>query len=175
MIQGFDMLGKSLGKDQRNGDEQPIWPAIFDVTWKSRCWLVMRWLMCTLFCSGIAEAGVVNDPTVPPAEWLALQPTPAGKAASVVEPPMEIQVVIIGRARKLAVIDGQIVRVGDEHKGSKVLAIRSDQVVKAEVEKSLLMTPDVIKKAPIKVHSQKEKIVVSPISDETPKTIGANK
>ena len=84
MIQGFDMLGKSLGKDQKNGDEQPIWPAIFDVTWKSRCWLVMRWLMCTLFCSGIAEAGVVNDPTVPPAEWLALQPTPAGKAASVV-------------------------------------------------------------------------------------------
>ena len=72
-------------------------------------------------------------------------------------------------------IDGQIVKAGDEHNGSKVLAVRSDQVLMEDAAKSLSMTPDVTKKLPLRVYSQNKKVLVTPINGEAPKVTGTNK
>ena len=125
--------------------------------------------------SSAAVAGVTNDPTLPPPEWLALQPVIAGKVTTSIEPPTEIQLVIIGRTRKFAMIDGQIVKAGDEYKGSKVLAVRSDQVIMGDAAKSLSMTPDVTKKTPLREYSQKKSLLVAPVNGEAPKVSGTNK
>ena len=134
----------------------------------SWCLIVLSGLSALLF-AGDAWAGIENDPTEPPAEWLSLQPVAPGKIATAPTAAMEVQVVIIGRSKKLAVIDGQIVKVGDEHGGSKVVAVRAGEIVKEDAAKSLLTTPAVAKHAPVAVYAQKKKVLVAPISDDATK------
>lgn len=85
-----------------------------------------------------------SDPTLPPPAWLAAQPG----AVPVVEQDASsgMQLILIGRSRKLAVIDGQVVKPGDTYKGSKVLDIKSGEVVLQDASKSLKLTPNVEKK-----------------------------
>ena len=135
---------------------------------------MLRFVVASLFSSA-AMAGATNDPTVPPPEWLAIQPTIANKATASVEPPSEIQLMLVGRTRKFAMIDGQVVKPGDEYKGSKVIAVRSDQVIMGDTAKSLSMTPDVAKKTPLQIYSQNKKVLVTPINGETPKVTGTTK
>ena len=137
--------------------------------------LVLRRCVVAGVFSSAAVAGVTNDPTVPPPEWLALQPIIASKATTSIEPPMEIQLVLIGRTRKFAMIDGQIVKAGDVYKGSKVSAISADQVTMDDAVKSLSMTPDVTKKTALRVYSQNKKVVVTKVNSEAPKVLGTNK
>ena len=137
--------------------------------------LVLRQCVVAGAFSSAAVAGVTNDPTVPPPEWLALQPIIASKATTSIEPPAEIQLVLIGRTRKFAMIDGQIVKAGDVYKGSKVSAISADQVTMDDAVKSLSMTPDVTKKTALRVYSQNKKVVVTKVNSEAPKVLGTNK
>ena len=172
MMQGLEMPGKTAKEITCLGDERLQRCLIVDARSSLRLRLVAVCCMLAIVNSSTASATTVNDPTAPPPEWLALQPAIPGKLVPVPEAVMEVQVLIIGRARNLAVIDGQIVKVGDEHRGSKVLAVRADQIVKEDAAKSLLVTPAVVKKKPVLTYSQKKDVLVAPISDEATKATG---
>jgi hypothetical protein len=84
----------------------------------------------------------------------------------------EMQVILTGRSRKLAVVNGEVVRVGDLYKGSKVVAIRGDKLVLEDVTKSVAMTPGVSKAKPVLSRVQKKRVVL-PGGDVSPKAIGS--
>ena len=132
-------------------------------------------MLIGLSLASSAWAGIEYDPTEPAPAWLALQPVAPGKIATAPVAAMEVQVVIIGRSKNLAVIDGQIVKVGDEHGGSKVVAVRAGEIVKEDTAKSLLTMPAVAKQAPVTVYTQKKKVLVTPISDDATKAAGTGK
>lgn len=110
------------------------------------------------------EDGSTKDPTVPPAAWLAAQPKAPG--APVVEvtggDASSVRVTIVGKTRRFALIDGQVVKVGDIHNGSKVVAIRSGEVVVEDATKSLKMAPGVEKKM-IKPVTPKKPAKIAPV------------
>lgn len=91
------------------------------------------------------------DPTMPPAAWSAPQPTalpantPGETTAAGPDTSSGLQLILIGPSRKLALIDGQVVKPGDTYNGSKVLLIKRDEVVAQDASKSLTLTPGVKK------------------------------
>ena len=90
-----------------------------------------------------------KDPTVPPAAWLAAQPVaPGTQAALPGGDTSSVRLVLVGKTRKLALIDGQVIKPGDMHNGAKVAAIGRNQVLMEEKEKSLKLAPGVQKKKP---------------------------
>lgn len=85
-------------------------------------------LFTSLLLAGAAHAQVVQDPTRPPAQWS----RPASGAPDVQAP--QLQSILIGRApggRRVAVIDGNTVRVGDSVGGARVTAMTQDAVTLA--------------------------------------------
>lgn len=93
---------------------------------------------------GVHAAG--KDPTVPPAAWLAVQPVAPGTQAAVsAVDSSSVRLVLVGKTRKLALIDGQVIKPGDTHNGAKVEAIGRNQVLMEEKEKSLKLAPGVQK------------------------------
>ena len=94
-----------------------------------------------------AWGGTLSDPTLPPPAWLAAQPGVPGAAAQVEQDASSgMQLILIGQSRKLAVIDGQVVKPGDTYRGSKVLAIKPGEVVLQDASKSMKLTPNIEKK-----------------------------
>jgi len=87
------------------------------------------------------------DPTQAPPGWSAAQSSPQG-GATVVAPADSSgsRLVLIGRSRRLAVIDGQMVKPGEPYNGSKVLAITPQEVVVEDASKSVNLAPGVEKK-----------------------------
>ena len=106
-----------------------------------------RWLPPLLALGWLTGAwgGALSDPTLPPPAWLAAQPGAQGAAATA-EQDAGMQLILIGQSRKLAVIDGQVVKPGDTYKGSKVLAIKPGEVVLQDASKSMKLTPNIEKK-----------------------------
>jgi len=84
-----------------------------------------------------------------------------------------MQVTLIGRSRRLAVINGEVVKVGDEYKGSKVRAIKAGKVEMDDAAKSLSMAPDVKKSAP-KIAKGRKKSVVIPAGNASSKANRSN-
>jgi MSHA biogenesis protein MshK len=74
-----------------------------------------------LFAASSAIAQGLSDPTRPPSD-----PAPAQNAA---QPASRLQSVLISPGRKLAVIDGRTVSVGERVGDAKVVAISPAQVV----------------------------------------------
>ncbi len=109
--------------------------------------------------AGAARAAPLSDPTRPASEWLAAQPPVPGAVAA--QPPVpgavaaqdvtaapRVRVLVIGRARKFAIIDGQVVRYGETYNGSKLVGINPDGVVmqKDGSKEKLSMHPAVEKR-----------------------------
>lgn len=70
-----------------------------------------------------------GDPTKPSPVWLALQPVPSRGAAAEVEGGTPgAQIIVVGPARKFAMVDGQAVRPGETYRGSKLLGIGHEGV-----------------------------------------------
>jgi len=89
-------------------------------------------LLVGIAASAPAIAQTSGDPTKPPPVWLAMQPRPPGAVAAVeVEAAgtPDTQIIIVGPARKFAMVDGQAVRPGETYKGSKLLSIGPDGVI----------------------------------------------
>lgn len=88
----------------------------------------MSRVLCTvalMVVAGTAGAQVVQDPTRPPMQLL----HPTAGAPLTAGP--QLQSVLISRSaggRHVAVIDGELVRVGDRVGGARVVAIRADEV-----------------------------------------------
>ncbi len=109
--------------------------------------------------AGAARAAPLSDPTRPASEWLAAQspvpgavaaqpPVPGAVAAEAVAAAPVVRVLVIGRARKFAIIDGQVVRYGETYNGSKLVGINPDGVVmqKDGSKEKLSMHPAVEKR-----------------------------
>ena len=97
---------------------------------------------------GLAQADSLTDPTRPATEWLAAQPVAPGSQPAVSSAALEVQVLVIGHSRKFAIIDGQLVRLGEAVNGAKLVAFHADGVVlqKDGNKEKLSMTPAVVKK-----------------------------
>lgn len=128
-------------------------------------WPGWRDLTAALGCLGFlgfivsAWAATPNDPTEAPPAWVST--LPPSNVSNTGEAPPEMQVILTGKSRRLAIVSGAIVKVGDDYKGSKVRAIKANQVVMDDAEKSLSMTPDVKKSAPSRVKTRKKSVVIS--------------
>ncbi|MDP1527221.1 MAG: hypothetical protein Q8M20_15550 [Rhodocyclaceae bacterium] len=64
-----------------------------------------------------------KDPTVPPAVWLAVQPSVAGDQVVQTGDAARVRVLVVGKSRRLALVDGHVVQAGDAVGDSKVAAI----------------------------------------------------
>jgi hypothetical protein len=92
------------------------------------------------------------DPTRPPQAWLAAQPKVAGApAAADQEAAPQLQSLLIGPSRKYAIIDGQLLGVGDTFKDARVVAVKPAGVVlrSERGSETLKLFPDVDKR-PVK-------------------------
>jgi len=103
-------------------------------------------LLAAISLAGGAHAAG-KDPTVPSAAWLAVQVVAPG-TQSAVSPAdtSSVRLLLVGKTRRLALIDGQVVKPGDTHNGAKVVAIGRGQVSMQEKDKSLKLAPGVEKK-----------------------------
>ena len=115
-----------------------------------------------------------KDPTVPPAAWLEVQPiAPGTQAAPPGSDTSSVRLVLVGKTRKLALVDGQVIKPGDMHNGVKVAAISRNQVQMEDKEKSLKLAPGVEKaKARRVAPKQPKRIIVGGTPAATEKQIG---
>ena len=88
------------------------------------------------------------DPTRPPAAWLERQAKGGSGDAGTPEAPPRLQSLLVGGPRKYAIIDGQLVGVGDKFRDGRVLAVEATQVVlrTAQGTQTLKLFPDVEKR-----------------------------
>lgn len=100
--------------------------------------LALAWL-------GMAWGDTLSDPTRPPPAWLAAQPGAESAAVAEAGSASGLRMLVIGKSRKFAVIDGQVVRPGDAYNGSRVLAIKPDSVLieGSDGPKSLKLIPEI--------------------------------
>ncbi len=110
---------------------------------------ILAWLFCALLASAAAQTVLPNDPTRPAAQWLAAQARPAGGDTAAPDPePAGVQIIVMGAKRQFAVIDGQLIRVGESYQGARLLSIGSQGVLmqKDGAKADLRMNPAVRKK-----------------------------
>ena len=84
------------------------------------------WIVTGALLAGAACGQAVPDPTRPPAQLL----RPAANAQANATP--QLQSILVGRAaggRRVAVIDGNMVRIGDLVGGARVVGMTQAQVV----------------------------------------------
>lgn len=113
-----------------------------------------------------------RDPTVPPAEWVAVQPVDPGaqSALNLKKRATPGQMMVVGATRRIAIVDGKVLRAGDEHNGAKVMAVRTDKVVMDDDAKSLALIPGVAKQKPAAPATKGP--VVLPVEDRSSKDKG---
>ena len=89
-----------------------------------------RWAVATLAlgCLSPAWGQPLFDPSRPPPAVMAPPPGAAGKPAAVEGPP-QLQSLLIGPSRKYAIIDGQLVGVGDTFRDARVVEVTPTGVV----------------------------------------------
>jgi MSHA biogenesis protein MshK len=95
------------------------------------------WILTGALLAGAAWGQAVPDPTRPPAQML----RPAANAQANATP--QLQSILVGRAaggRRVAVIDGNTVRVGDVVGGARVVGITQAQVVLARGARREILT-----------------------------------
>lgn len=101
---------------------------------------------------------LTRDPTIPPPAWLALMPKQPGIDDLI---PARVQVMVVGKSRRIAIVDGQVVHPGDTMFDTKVADIQSNRVVLEDDTKSLRMTPNIEKTAPATTSQQKKQITIT--------------
>lgn len=104
---------------------------------------------CSVFAATVAYAQGLPDPTRPPASLHAEQTDQEGKSATAGAP--ELQSVIVGPNRKIAVINGQTLKIGDKYGDARVVAISEAEVVlkNGDVSRTLKLYPAVEKKSAV--------------------------
>lgn len=120
-------------------------------------------LLVLLATAGLSSAQdrLVKDPTIPPAAWLAVQPDESGGAALAANSGARLQVIVAGKTRKVAIIDGQMVKTGDTFKDVKVTQIQSNRLVMEDEAMSMGISPNMEKTAPARVTARKKVVVIT--------------
>jgi hypothetical protein len=80
-----------------------------------------------------AWAGTASDPTMPSPKWIASQPSAPDKEKPRMQP-METQVIVYSADRKIAVVDGVMVRLGETYNGERLVSMKRNQVEWKHVE-----------------------------------------
>lgn len=84
---------------------------------------------CTFCAVSAALGGTPADPTQPSAQWLTAQPSSGAASAPVAKgQPMETQVIVYSAERKIAVVDGMLVRIGDTYNGERLVSMKPNEV-----------------------------------------------
>ena len=108
-----------------------------------------RWAIAAvaLGCLSPAWGQALSDPTRPPPAWIAAHPKAAGAPATEQAAASQLQSLLIGPSRRYAIIDGQLLGVGDRYRDARVVAVRPDGVVlrSASGTRTLKLFPDVEK------------------------------
>jgi hypothetical protein len=119
---------------------------------RSRAPQAIAALALVVSCLSPAWGQALSDPTRPPQAWLAAQPKGAGTpAAAEQEVVPQLQSLLIGPSRRYAIIDGQLLGVGDTFRDARVVAVRPAGVVLRSERgtQTLRLFPD-IEKRPVK-------------------------
>ena len=105
-------------------------------------------LLLGLGSMAVAQAQSLADPTRPAPEWLATQPRAPGAEVVSDGAASGVQVIVMGPARRFAIIDGQMVRYGHTYNGAKLVGITPESVVllKDGSKQKLSMSPAVEKR-----------------------------
>jgi len=109
-------------------------------------------LAIALGCLSPAWGQALSDPTRPPLAWLAAQQNAAGAASPTEQEVVpHLQSLLIGPSRRYAIIEGQVLGVGDRFGDARVVAVRPAGVVLRSVRgtQTLKIFPDV-EKRPVK-------------------------
>jgi len=108
-------------------------------------------LALVLGCLSPAWGQALSDPTRPPQAWLTAQQKAAGVPAAEQEILPRLQSLLIGPSRTYAIIDGQLLGVGDRFRDARVVAVRPAGVVLRSKSgtQTLKLFPDV-EKRPVK-------------------------
>ena len=93
----------------------------------------------------------MEDPTRPAPAWLAAQPKAPGEIVVEQNSEPSLQLLLIGKSRKYAIIDGQIVKPGGSYNGSRLVAIKPGLVV--------LQSDDALQT--LKMHPAIEKTIIT--------------
>jgi hypothetical protein len=116
----------------------------------ARCAIAALALVLGCLCPAWGQA--LSDPTRPPQAWLDAQLKAAGAAtAAEQEVAPHLQSLLIGPSRRYAIIDGQLLGVGDTFRDARVVAVRPTEVVLRSERgtQTLRLFPDV-EKRPVK-------------------------
>lgn len=107
----------------------------------------LLFVLCGAALAQGPAVSVVNDPTRPPASFLAAPTATAGAAAA---PGGRLRSIKIPRSggRAVAVIDGQEIRLGDKIGEARLVRLTENEAVLESPagKETLYLTPDVIKK-----------------------------
>ena len=113
-----------------------------------------------LGAAGTAQAQALADPTRPPDAWLAVQPAATSTdAAPSTNADSGAHVTVTGKNHRYAVVDGQVVKPGDQINGARVVAIKANAVTlkQNDSRQVLSLPPGVEKKMPKPVRQVKTK------------------
>ena len=111
--------------------------------------LALAILMAVILTTSQAQTGQTIDPTRPPNAWFtAIAPATSINEISPEIDPLGVQILVIGATRRFAVIDGNLMHVGQTHQGTKLLAIsaQSVRIGRDGTTVELRLTPNVRKK-----------------------------
>ena len=91
-------------------------------------------VLLTFLCASMAAwAQPILDPTRPPPDWLPTKPGAEGiaspSAANGGEAPPQLQSLLVSSSRRFAIIEGQLLTVGDAFRDSRVVEVRSTEVL----------------------------------------------
>ena len=93
-------------------------------------WLGPAFAALALSCVLPAWGQALSDPTRPAQEWLNAQPKVAGATSAFgEEAPPHLQSLLIRPSRRYAIIDGQLVGVGDTFNDARVVKVSPSEVV----------------------------------------------
>ena len=102
--------------------------------------------LLALVASSSAHAQALSDPMRPPAQWLATQSKGDSAGGSLgAESLPQLQSVLISPSRRYAIVEGQLVGVGDAFLDGKVIAVHASEVVMRSERgtQTLKLFPDV--------------------------------
>ncbi len=124
-------------------------------------------LLAGISCGAYAESS--NDPTVPPAVWLAAESAKSDGAKVSGTGGKTGRVIVIGKTRRLAVVDGKLVKAGEPLNGSRVVAVQNDKVITEDESRSLIISPNINKTAPNRTPPTKSAVVLPAVAPALPK------
>lgn len=130
-------------------------------------------VLYALLATSAAQERQSADPTQPAPQWLAaLAPAPVNPADTALPDAaqMAVRVVVLGKQRRFAVVDGQRLELGQTYRGAKLLALNAQGVKlrKDGAAIDLQLAPRVKKTPPQSTRGCSAPVPATPVFDGAP-------